>query len=154
LFLLFGKGRGHGDLRQWVKAAGLVTADIVVACLLGQPGVSAAGQSAQPVKNRYIPVVDNERFATVHDRMIATKVWIMQRQKNLSRNEWHDGHDGAIKAFPLRGVQDTPRYIHDGRLLTLDDTVEYFNLMLNTKPTGQVKKDVVAFYSCFVATVT
>jgi cytochrome c peroxidase len=37
-------------------------------------------------------------------------------------------HDGAIKTFPLRGIKDTPPYMHDGRLLTLDDTVEYFNL--------------------------
>ena len=29
-------------------------------------------------------------------------------------------HDGAIKTFPLRGIKDTPPYMHDGRLLTLD----------------------------------
>jgi len=38
--------------------------------------------------------------------------------------------DGPIKTFPLRGIKDTPPYLHDGRLLTLDDTVEYFNLIL------------------------
>jgi len=31
--------------------------------------------------------------------------------------------DGPIKTFPLRGIKDTPPYLHDGRLLTLDDTV-------------------------------
>jgi len=35
--------------------------------------------------------------------------------------------------------------LHDGRLLTLDDTVEYFNLVLATKLTEQEKKDLVAF---------
>jgi cytochrome c peroxidase len=35
--------------------------------------------------------------------------------------------------------------MHDGRLLTLDDTVEYFNLVLGTKLTDQEKKDLVAF---------
>ena len=35
--------------------------------------------------------------------------------------------------------------MHDGRLLTLDDTVEYFNLVLSTKLTDQEKKDLVAF---------
>jgi cytochrome c peroxidase len=54
-------------------------------------------------------------------------------------------HDGPIKTFPLRGIKDTPPYLHDGRLLTLDDTVEYFNLVLGTKLTGQEKKDLVAF---------
>jgi len=54
-------------------------------------------------------------------------------------------HDGAIKTFPLRGIKDTPPYMHDGRLLTLDDTVEYFNLVLGTKLTEQEKKDLVAF---------
>ena len=53
--------------------------------------------------------------------------------------------DGPIKTFPLRGVKDTPPYLHDGRLLTLDDTVEYFNLVLGTKLSTQEKSDLVAF---------
>ncbi|MGO4700095.1 hypothetical protein [Dyella sp. 2RAB6] len=53
--------------------------------------------------------------------------------------------DGAIKTFPLRGIRDTPPYLHDGRLLTLDDTVEYFNLVLGTKLNEQEKQDLVAF---------
>ena len=40
--------------------------------------------------------------------------------------------DGPIKTFPLRGIKDSPPYLHDGRLLTLDDTVEFFNLVLGT----------------------
>jgi cytochrome c peroxidase len=53
--------------------------------------------------------------------------------------------DGSIKTFPLRGIKDSPPYMHDGRLLTLDDTVEYFNLILGTKLTDQEKQDLVAF---------
>jgi len=53
--------------------------------------------------------------------------------------------DGPIKTFPLRGIKDTPPYLHDGRLLTLDDTVEYFNLILGRNLTEQEKKDLVAF---------
>jgi len=53
--------------------------------------------------------------------------------------------DGPIKTFPLRGIKDTPPYLHDGRLLTLDDTVEYFNLILDRKLTDPEKKDLVAF---------
>jgi cytochrome c peroxidase len=53
--------------------------------------------------------------------------------------------DGPIKTFPLRGIKDSPPYLHDDRLLTLDDTVEFFNLALGTKLTAQEKKDLVAF---------
>ncbi len=53
--------------------------------------------------------------------------------------------DGPIKTFPLRGIKDSPPYLHDGRLLTLEDTVEFFNLILQTRLTEQEKKDLVAF---------
>jgi cytochrome c peroxidase len=53
--------------------------------------------------------------------------------------------DGPIKTFPLRGIKDSPPYLNDGRLLTLDDTVEFFNLVLQTKLTDAEKKDLVAF---------
>jgi cytochrome c peroxidase len=53
--------------------------------------------------------------------------------------------DGSIKTFPLRGIKDTPPYLHDGRLLTLDDTVEFFNLILELKLSEQEKRDLVAF---------
>ena len=53
--------------------------------------------------------------------------------------------DGPIKTFPLRGIKDSPTYLHDGRLLTLDDTVEFFTLILELKLTEQEKKDLVAF---------
>src|SRR2546425_840084 len=53
--------------------------------------------------------------------------------------------DGAIKTFQLRGIKNSPPYLHDGRLLTLDDTVEFFNLVLATKLTGEEKRDLVAF---------
>jgi cytochrome c peroxidase len=53
--------------------------------------------------------------------------------------------DGNIKTFALRGVKDNPPYMHDGRLLTLDDTIEFFNLILTDKLTRQEKQDLVAF---------
>src|ERR1700726_870470 len=55
-------------------------------------------------------------------------------------NQMHDLHverflkneagDGMIKAFTLRGIKDSPPHFHDGRALTLEDTVEFFNLVL------------------------
>jgi cytochrome c peroxidase len=53
--------------------------------------------------------------------------------------------DGPIKTFPLRGIKDSPPYLHDGRLLTLEDTVEFFNLIQGLKLNDQEKKDLVAF---------
>lgn len=53
--------------------------------------------------------------------------------------------DGPIKTFPLRGIKDSPPYLHDDRLLTLEDTVEFFNLVLETKLNAQEKTDLVAF---------
>lgn len=52
---------------------------------------------------------------------------------------------GLIKTFPLRGIKESPPYLHDGRLLTLEDTVEFFNLIMELKLTPQEKKDLVAF---------
>jgi cytochrome c peroxidase len=53
--------------------------------------------------------------------------------------------DGPIKTFPLRGIKDSPPYLHDGRLLTLEDTVEFFNLVLETRLEANEKADLVAF---------
>jgi cytochrome c peroxidase len=56
--------------------------------------------------------------------------------------------DGPIKTFTCRGIKDSPPYLHDGRLLTLEDTVEFFNLVLDTKLTEREKKDLVEFMRC------
>lgn len=53
--------------------------------------------------------------------------------------------DGPIKTFTLRGIKDSPPYMHDGRLLTLEDTVEYFNLILGLKLNAQEKDALVAY---------
>lgn len=53
--------------------------------------------------------------------------------------------DGPIKTFPLRGIKDSPPYLHDGRLLTLEDTVEFFNLVFELKLSTEEKSDLVAF---------
>lgn len=56
--------------------------------------------------------------------------------------------DGPIKTFTLRGVKDSPPYHHDGRLMTLEDTVEFFNLVLGLELTEQEKADLTAFMRC------
>jgi cytochrome c peroxidase len=53
--------------------------------------------------------------------------------------------DGPIKTFTLRGIKDSPPYLHDGRLLTLEDTVEFFNLVGELKLTPEEKVALVTF---------
>ncbi len=65
--------------------------------------------------------------------------------KEVTVNGRTASSDGPIKTFPLRGIKDSPPYLHDGRLLTLDDTVEFFNLVLELKLSDREKKDLAAF---------
>jgi cytochrome c peroxidase len=69
-------------------------------------------------------------------------------------HEMHDLHlerfvnepgDGPIKTFTLRGIKDSPPYMHDGRCLTLEDTVEFFNIVLQLKLTAEEKQDLVLY---------
>jgi cytochrome c peroxidase len=84
-----------------------------------------------PTKSSYTPVVE-EPFETVFYRPVVV-------------NGRMASADGPIKTFPLRGIKDTPPYLHDGRLLTLDDTVEFFSLVLGIPLTAAEKQDLVAF---------
>jgi cytochrome c peroxidase len=53
--------------------------------------------------------------------------------------------DGPIKTFALRGIKDSPPYFHDGRLPTLEDTVEFFNVVGSLKLNVDEKAALVAF---------
>lgn len=53
--------------------------------------------------------------------------------------------DGPIKTFPLRGIKESPPYMHDGKCMTLEDTVELFNLLQGLKLTAEEKASLVAF---------
>lgn len=52
--------------------------------------------------------------------------------------------DGPIKSFVLRGIKDSPPYLHD-RLPTLEDTVEFFSLVLELKLNREEKAALTAF---------
>jgi cytochrome c peroxidase len=56
--------------------------------------------------------------------------------------------EGPIKTFPLRGIKDSPPYLHDGRCPTLHDAVEFFNLIFELKLTKEEKEDLVAYMLC------
>ena len=56
--------------------------------------------------------------------------------------------EGPIKTFPLRAIKDSPPYLHDGRLPTLQDTVEFFDVVLSLHLNQQEKDDLVAYLLC------
>jgi cytochrome c peroxidase len=56
--------------------------------------------------------------------------------------------EGPVKTFGLRGIKDSPPYLHDGRCPTLADSVEFFNLILELKLSRSEKEDLVAFLLC------
>jgi cytochrome c peroxidase len=58
---------------------------------------------------------------------------------------YHGRPEGPVKTFSLRGIKDSPPYFHDGRLLTLEDTVVFFDLILGTRLTAAEKKDLTAY---------
>ncbi len=65
---------------------------------------------------------------------------------DLQVERFYDGRaEGLIKTFTLRGIKDSPPYMHDGRCLTLEDTVEFFNLIQELKLSVLQKTDLVAF---------
>lgn len=74
------------------------------------------------------------------------------RVERFFEPRWVNGRyalqDGPIKTFPLRGLRDSPPYLHDDRLLTIEDTVEFFNLVLSLGLSAQEKSDLVEFLRC------
>lgn len=63
-------------------------------------------------------------------------------------NDHYDIPDGPIKTFTLRGIKDSPPYHHDGRLLTLEDTVKFFDLVLELDLSEREQEALVAFMRC------
>jgi cytochrome c peroxidase len=66
-------------------------------------------------------------------------------QIGQTSNDMVELPDGPIKTFTLRGLKDSPPYLHDGRLPTIADTVEFFNLVLGVKLTAEEKQNLVAY---------
>jgi cytochrome c peroxidase len=65
---------------------------------------------------------------------------------DLRVEEFYPGRaEGPAKTFSLRGIKDSPPYFHDGRLPTLEDTVEFFNLLFQTRLSPAEKADLSAF---------
>jgi cytochrome c peroxidase len=122
------------DLNQWMKTAGLMSAGIVGACLLGGRIVSAAGQDAQTVKNSYLPVADKESFAAVHDRMTAAKAGIMKRQMDLLGDRYD------LSDHPASGVtMDRTKPLQEGVRVKLPPGVTWVELSRETPDQIRVK---------------
>lgn len=76
----------------------------------------------------------------------APPFYLDDRMHDLRVEEFYRGRaEGWAKTFSLRGIKDSPPYFHDGRLPTLEDTVEFFNLVLQLRLARDEKKDLVAF---------
>jgi cytochrome c peroxidase len=72
--------------------------------------------------------------------------YLDNQMHDLRVEEFYPGRaEGWIKTFSLRGIKDSPPYLHDGRLPTLEDTVEFFNLLLQLRLSRQEKRDLVVF---------
>jgi cytochrome c peroxidase len=74
--------------------------------------------------------------------------------QQFTDNTMHDLHverfyagrpEGPVKTFSLRGIKDSPPYFHDGRLPTLEDAVQFFDIILGVCLTASEKKDMVAY---------
>jgi cytochrome c peroxidase len=82
------------------------------------------------------------RCATCHPAPFYTD----NLMHDLGVEDFYDGRaEGWVKTFSLRGIKDSPPYFHDGRLPTLEDTIEFFNLVLELKLSSPEKQDLVAF---------
>jgi cytochrome c peroxidase len=69
-----------------------------------------------------------------------------QTMHDLKVERFYPGRpEGPIKTFPLRGIKDSPPYLHDGRLLTLEDTVVFFDVVLGTGLSAEEKADLAAY---------
>jgi cytochrome c peroxidase len=79
----------------------------------------------------------------IDDKMHDLKVERFYTPRTIN-GQWIHA-EGPIKTFTLRGIKDSPPYLHDGRLLTLEDTVEFFNLVLGVQLTPREKVALVAF---------
>lgn len=87
-------------------------------------------------------VIFNASCASCH----AAPYYTDNSAHDLKVERFYDGRaEGLIKTFSLRGIKDSPPYLHDGRLLTLEDTVEFFNLVLEINLNQENKNDLVAF---------
>ena len=80
------------------------------------------------------------------DKMHDLKVQRFYKPR-MSNGKWITGV-GPIKSFTLRGIKDSPPYLHDGRLLTLEDTVEFFNIITRLGLTKEEKQALTAFMRC------
>lgn len=86
-------------------------------------------------------------FGKAHcSRCHPASYYLDNTMHDLKVERFYDGLiEGPIKTFSLRGLKDSPPYLHDGRCLTIEDTVEFFNLVLEIKLNEQEKKDLVNF---------
>jgi len=118
---------------------------LALAAFAAIAGHTHAQQAEPRGKTSYLPVDITEPFAAIMSRMVAAKPGIERAHSELltQRYDLADRPAQGVTMSRRKPVQGGVRA--NGRLLTLEDTVEFFNLVLATKLTAAEKQDLVAF---------
>jgi cytochrome c peroxidase len=58
---------------------------------------------------------------------------------HLERFRHDERGDGPNRSFTLRGIKESPAYLHDGRCLTLEDTAAWFNIVVGAEPARRIE---------------
>jgi signal transduction histidine kinase len=109
--------------------------------------ISAQKRAEQERQNLRAQLLQSQKMATMgtlaagiaHD--FNNMLTVIMGFSSFLLADKHQGDPG----YDLRGIKESPPYLHDGRLLTLEDTVEFFNMIQQLKLTLQEKKDLVEF---------
>jgi cytoskeletal protein RodZ len=148
-------------LKVWILV--VVFAFFTISCMIAQR--LQAQQAVQPTPPhdaiadaqtpRATPTTRPEQQLTDHDKspaFDASKAMPLspafKSQPKEGRNSGFDFYRDPLNSDkPFTTFQEVYQkdVAHDGRCLTLEDTVEFFNLVCSLKLTGEEKKDLVAF---------
>ena len=96
--------------------------------IIEKPGRAEAIAAAGDVGLRrlgqdYLKLLD----AYAEEARTAGPAFVDDYMHDLQVERFYKGRpEGPIKTFPLRGIKDSPPYLHDGRCPTLHDVVEFF----------------------------
>ena len=92
-----------------------------------------AGDAGPEAVLRQGPVRDLPSGPVLHRQLDARPARSSASTRRRRSTAWSRPARGRSRRSPLRGIKESPPYFHDGRLLTLEDTVEFFNLILETQ---------------------
>ena len=136
------KGTGWADLEKKEPGA-IPTGNLFPHPSLPHPLHTTGGQVFPDMQVEMFPpsLVRRSAQAAILLRIFSTP---QMHDLHMERSLEEPG-DGPIKTFTLRRIQDSPPYLRDGRCLTIEDTVEFFNLVQRLGLNEQEKSDLSSF---------